>query len=95
MQIKILNRKTNELVIEVEGEGHTLCNLLESVLLEDEEVDFASYNISHPLVGRPVITVRTKGNKSPEAAVKEAVEKILQRGRELRKEFEKAFKSTK
>ncbi len=94
MQIRILDKKPNELVIEVEGEGHTLCNLLESVLLEDEDVDFASYNISHPLVGNPVITVRTKGDKSPEAAIREAVEKILQRGRELRKEFEKTFGKT-
>jgi len=94
MQIRILDKKPNELVIEVEGEGHTLCNLLESVLLEDEDVDFASYNISHPLVGNPVITVRTKGDKSPEAAIREAVEKILQRGRELRKEFEKTFGET-
>ncbi len=91
MKVKILDRKPNELVIEVEGEGHTLCNLLETVLLEDEEVEFASYNISHPLVANPVITVRTKGNRSPEEALKTAVGKILQRGRDLRNEFKKAF----
>lgn len=83
----------NELVIEVEGEGHTLCNLLESVLLEDENVEFASYNISHPLVAKPVITVRTRGNKSPEEALREAVDKILQMGREMRNEFEKVFRA--
>jgi DNA-directed RNA polymerase subunit L len=81
--------------MEVDGEGHTLCNLLESVLLEDEDVEFASYSISHPLVAKPVITVRTKGNKSPEDALREAVRKILERGRMLREEFEKAFKSGK
>ena len=94
MQIKILDKKPNELTLEVEGEGHTLCNLLESVLLEDEEVEFASYNISHPLVASPVITVRTRGNKTPEEVLKKAVEKILERGRELREEFEKALKGT-
>ncbi|MEM2092600.1 MAG: DNA-directed RNA polymerase subunit L [Candidatus Bathyarchaeia archaeon] len=93
MQLRILNRRANELVIEVDGEGHTLCNLLESVLLEDEDVEFASYNISHPLVAKPVITVRTRGNKSPEDALREAVNKILQMGREMREEFEKAFKA--
>ena len=93
MQLRILNRKANELVIEVDGEGHTLCNLLESVLLEDKDVEFASYNISHPLVAKPVITVRTRGNKSPEDALREAVNKILQMGREMREEFEKAFKA--
>jgi len=95
MQLKVIERSSNSLVIEVDGEGHTLCNLLESVLLEDEDVEFASYNISHPLVAKPVITVRTKGNKSPEDALKEAVKKILERGRMLREEFENAFKSGK
>jgi DNA-directed RNA polymerase subunit L len=95
MQLKIIKRDSNSLVMEVDGEGHTLCNLLESVLLEDEDVEFASYSISHPLVAKPVITVRTKGNKSPEDALREAVRKILERGRMLREEFEKAFKSGK
>ncbi|MBS7607139.1 MAG: DNA-directed RNA polymerase subunit L [Candidatus Bathyarchaeia archaeon] len=94
MRLRVLEREANKIVIEVEGEGHTLCNLLENVLLEDEDVEFASYNISHPLVAKPIITVRTKGNKRPEEALKEAVNKILQRGRELREEFEKAFKAT-
>lgn len=91
MQLKILDRRANEIVIEVEGEGHTLCNLLEAVLLEDKDVEFASYDISHPLVAKPAITVRTKGNKSPEEALREAVNRILQMGRDLRKEFEEAF----
>jgi DNA-directed RNA polymerase subunit L len=92
MQLRVLERKPNEVVIEVDGEGHTLCNLLESVLLEDEDVEFAGYSISHPLIAKPVIRVRTKGEKTPEEALKEAVAKILDRGRKLREEFEKAFK---
>ncbi|MEM2913160.1 MAG: DNA-directed RNA polymerase subunit L [Candidatus Bathyarchaeia archaeon] len=87
-----MDKKPNELTLEVEGEGHTLCSLLESVLLEDDDVEFASYSISHPLVANPVITVRTKGNKNPEEALKEAAEKILKRGRELGEEFERALK---
>lgn len=94
MQLRVLEKEPNKIVIEVNGEGHTLCNLLESVLLEDEDVKLASYNISHPLVAKPVIIVQTKENKSPEAALKETVEKILERGRKLKEEFEKAFKSS-
>lgn len=92
MQLTVLERGPNKIVIEVDGEGHTLCNLLEAVLLEDDDVEIASYNISHPLVSKPIITVKTRGNKSPEAALKEAVKKILERGSLLRREFEKAFK---
>ncbi|MCX8171012.1 MAG: DNA-directed RNA polymerase subunit L [Candidatus Bathyarchaeota archaeon] len=93
MRLKVLERKPDKIVIEVDGEGHTLCNLLEAVLLEDEEVEFASYKIPHPLVSKPIITVKTKGGKSPEDALRNAVEKILERGRNLREEFNRAFKS--
>ncbi|MEM2914678.1 MAG: DNA-directed RNA polymerase subunit L [Candidatus Bathyarchaeia archaeon] len=87
-----MERTPNELKIEVEGEGHTFCNLLESVLLEDDDVEFAGYDIRHPLVSNPIIVVRTKGNTRPEEALQRAVEKILQRGKELSEEFNKALK---
>lgn len=92
MQVRVLERKENEIVLEIEGEGHTLCSLLESVLLEDEEVEFAGYTIPHPLVGKPILRVRTKGNKEPKEALKEALAKIIGRGRKLREEFERALK---
>ncbi|MEM2272796.1 MAG: DNA-directed RNA polymerase subunit L [Candidatus Bathyarchaeia archaeon] len=92
MQLKVLERKQNEIMVEIDGEGHTLCNLLESVLLEDNEVEVAGYTIPHPLVGKPILRVRTKGNKEPKEALREALIKIIERGRDLRKEFERTFK---
>lgn len=92
MQIRVLERKQNEIVLEIDGEGHTLCNLLESVLLEDDEVEFAGYTIPHPLIGKPILRVRTKGNKEPKEALREALAKIIERGRDLREEFERALK---
>ena len=77
--------------MEIGGEGHTLCNLLESVLLEDEYIEFAGYDIPHPLVSSPVISIITKDGKKPEEALREAVEKILERGRELDEGFDRAI----
>jgi len=91
LQLRVLKRAPGELKIEIAGEGHTLCNLLESVLLEDEDVEFAGYGIPHPLISNPVISIHTKNGKKPEEALKEAVEKILQRGKELAEEFNKAL----
>ncbi len=91
LRLKVLKRTTEELKIEVEGEGHTFCNLLESVLLEDENVEYAGYDIPHPLISNPVITVRAKKGKKPEQALKEAAEKVLKRGRELSEAFSKAL----
>ncbi len=89
MQIKVLSKTHNELKFEIEGESHTLCNLLEKVLLEDETVDMAGYNIPHPLTSNPIIYIRTKGRRRPETALKEAVKKILQKEKELEREFKK------
>ncbi|RLG98838.1 DNA-directed RNA polymerase subunit L [Candidatus Bathyarchaeota archaeon] len=87
MKIKVLKREGNELKFELEGEGHTFCNLLQKVLLQDEEDEMAGYNIAHPLTANPVVYVKTKGTKSPEKVLIEAAEKI----KEMRKEFEEAL----
>jgi len=91
LRLKVLKRTPEELKIEVEGEGHTFCNLLESVILEDENVESAGYDTPHPLISNPIIAIRTKNGKKPEQALREATEKILQRGRELSEAFSKAL----
>lgn len=88
MKIKVLKRTENELKIEVEGAGHTLCNLLQKRLLENENVDVAGYDIPHPLTSNPIIYVRTKGSLKPEDALLEAV----RRAQEINKEFGEALK---
>jgi len=93
MQIKVLKKTSNELRIEIEGEGHTLCNLLEKALLEDESIDMAAYNIPHPLISNPVIYIRTKGRRSPETALKDAADKILKIEKNFRASFEKALEN--
>jgi len=90
MKVKILKRTSNELKLEVEGIGHTLCNLLQKRLLEDENVALAGYDIPHPLASNPIIYVRTKGDVKPEEALRKTVEKT----REINKEFGKRLKKT-
>jgi len=96
MDIKILKKTTDEMRIEILGEGHTFCNLLQKALLEDETVEVGGYSVEHPLVSNPVVHVRMKEKrrpeKRPETALKEATEKIRHRSREFRISFEKALK---
>ena len=87
LELKILKRNSQELKLEIEGEGHTFCNLLESVLLEDRDVEFAGYDVPHPLISNTILFVRTKKGKKPEEALIEAIKKIRDRGRELNKEI--------
>jgi len=88
MKIKTIKKTANELRIEVEGIGHTVCNLLQKRLVEDENVDLAGYDVPHPLASSSIIYVRTKGGVRPEAALLKAVEKV----REIDKEFQRALK---
>jgi len=96
MDIKILNKTPDEMRIEIFGEGHTFCNLLQKALLEDETVEIGGYSIEHPLVSNPIVYVKMKEKrkpeKRPETALKEAAEKIRHRSREFRISFEKALK---
>jgi len=92
MKIKVLKKTPDELRIEIEGEGHTFCNLLQKVLLEDKDVEMAGYDISHPLASNPVVYVRMKKGRNPEKALLKAVERIRQKKQEFQEAFESAVK---
>ena len=43
--------------------------------MQDEDVEYAVYNIDHPLTGKPIMTIKTKeGN--PKDALKRAAEQL-------------------
>jgi DNA-directed RNA polymerase subunit L len=90
----VLKKASNELKIEVEGMGHTLCNMLQKMLSENEKVDLAGYDIPHPLASNPIIYVRTKGKAKPEEALLKAIERARNVNKEFREELEKALKKT-
>jgi len=92
MKMKVLKKTSNELKIEIEGEGHTFCNVLQKVLLEDDTVETAGYDIPHPLVSNPIVYLRTKGRRKPETVLRDAAEKIRERSSDFRVTFEKALK---
>jgi DNA-directed RNA polymerase subunit L len=92
MKVKVLKKTPDELKIEVEGAGHTLCNLLQKRLLEEEHVDLAGYDIPHPLSPNSVIYVRTEGNVKPEQVLRNALERTRDMNKEFSKELEKALK---
>ena len=94
MKVKILKSASNELKIDVEGVGHTLCNLLQKRLLEDPRVDLAGYDVPHPLASNSIIYVRTKGRVKPEEALRKAVEDVREMNKEFGKELQKALKKT-
>jgi DNA-directed RNA polymerase subunit L len=93
MKVKVLKKSENELKIELEGSSHGLCNLLAKRLLEDKKVEFAGYDVPHPLASSPIIYIRTKGTYKPEDALIEATEKVREVNDAFGKELERVLKS--
>ena len=92
MKVKVLKKSGNELKIEIEGSSHGLCNLLAKRLLEDKRVEFAGYDIPHPLASSPIIYVRMKGDSKPEDALIEATVKVSAANDAFSKELERVLK---
>jgi DNA-directed RNA polymerase subunit L len=93
VKINVLKKSENELKIEIEGGTHGICNLLQKRLLEDKTVDFAGYDVPHPLASNPVIYVRMKGNAKPEDALITAIEKVKEANDVFCKELDHALKA--
>lgn len=85
MEIKVLEESKNKLIIELEGEDHTLANLLKKELWNDEHVKTSGYSVEHPLIGRPKIVVETDGKESPRDALKAASERLSKENDKFKK----------
>jgi DNA-directed RNA polymerase subunit L len=92
MKVNVLKKTSNELRIEIEGAGHTVCNLLQKKILEEKGVDLAGYDIPHPLTPSAVIYVRTKGTAKPEQVLRDALENARGMNKEFSKELVRALK---
>jgi DNA-directed RNA polymerase subunit L len=92
MKANVLRKSSNELRVEVEGAGHTVCNLVQRKILEEKSVDMAGYDIPHPLTPTAVIYVRTRGQAKPEQVLRDALEKAREMNKEFGKELIRALK---
>lgn len=76
MNLKIIKKTDEDLIIEFEGEGHTLLNLLRTELLADERVQIAAYDTKFPVMDNPVFRLKTKG-VDPVIVLREATSRIM------------------
>ncbi len=91
-KVKVLTKTENELKIEIDGEGHTFCNVVQKALLKDERVDLAGYDIPHPLTASPIIYLRTKARSKPETVLQDTVNEVQKDTRAFRSALDKALK---
>lgn len=79
LKVKILKKTGNELRIEIDGESHTFCNLLQNTLLEDRGVEVAGYDLPHPLTQRSILYIKAKKEANPSKALERALKRINER----------------
>ncbi len=82
MDLRVIKSDKNSMEVEVKGETHTFVNWLRSVLWDVKGVKEAGYNIKHPLVAEPRLTVRT--DIKPKKAFDQAVSLMKDQLKELK-----------
>ena len=88
LKVNILKSSDNEIKIEIEGAGHSLFNVLQKTLLEDDSIKVAGYHVPHPLIDSGILYIHTKEKQKPQTVLLEATKKV----KNLSKDFQKAFK---
>ena len=91
MEIEVVKKEKNTLMLRVEGESHTLANLLCHKLNQEESVKVASYTVDHPLKGTLLLYLKTDG-KSPEKVMASVAESIAKEFQNLKKEIQSSLK---
>ncbi|AAM31576.1 DNA-directed RNA polymerase subunit L [Methanosarcina mazei] len=89
MELNILNKTNNELEVELRGETHTLLNLLKDLLIKDERVVTAFYDMKYVSISDPVLYIKTDG-ADPILVLKDVVAIIVSECDEFIDVFSKA-----
>ena len=88
MEIQVLEEENTKLKFKVIGETHTICSLLKKELFNDKAVEFAGYNVEHPLIKEAVFTVSTT-KKNARKAVNDAISRIKENISDFQSEIKK------
>ncbi|MFC1787360.1 DNA-directed RNA polymerase subunit L [Halobacteriota archaeon] len=88
MEIKVFNKTSQEIKLEICGETHTLLNALKFILLEDERVIIATYDNKHPGISNPILYIRTDGT-DPVIALNDASTILSKQCTEFKRKFKK------
>ncbi len=76
LTISIVKYEKNYLELQVKGETHTLFAPLIEYLLKHPDVEYAMYDVDHPLLQNVKFRLKTK-SRDPVEVIKEVVKQIL------------------
>lgn len=79
MELRVVNKTDEELVIEIGGEGHTFLNVLKRALLDTEGVAAATYDVNPEQSGGqtdPLLTIKTESGEDPLDILESATQSV-------------------
>ncbi|ABW02362.1 DNA-directed RNA polymerase subunit L [Caldivirga maquilingensis] len=76
IKVKSIKLSGDYMEVTVEGEDYTVMSPLLTYILQDPEVEFATFDMDHPLLRNITLKLRTKG-KDPLKVLEDAVNRIL------------------
>ena len=91
MQLEFIKKQQNLIEFKLIGETHTFANLLQSVLVNDPNVEFVAYKLEHPMDNDSLFVLRTQG-KAAKTVLLDATKRLQEELSDLKGAFEKAMK---
>jgi DNA-directed RNA polymerase subunit L len=88
MEIEVITNEGKTLEFYLDGERHTLPNLLREKLAEKDSVEFVAYRLEHPIDKKARFILKTN-SQNPKKILIEAIKEIQEEIIELKKSFEK------
>ncbi len=86
MELKKIKKTTKELEIEITDENETILNPIAEVLLQYEDVDYATYMADHPNSKKRKLYLRVNKGK-PEEILMKAVKQLEKEVKDFGKNF--------
>ena len=94
MELKTIKKTAKELEIEITGENETILNPITEILLQNTDVDYASYMTDHPESNKRRLYIRVKKGK-PEELLLKAIKDLENEAKTFIKNFDSKTKSKK
>jgi DNA-directed RNA polymerase II subunit RPB11 len=90
MEIKVISRTENSLMIEIENEDISIPEIIRHELLKDEKITFAGVREQHPLLKKLNMRVQTK-DVEPLNALISSCSKAIEKTSDLLSEVKKVL----
>jgi DNA-directed RNA polymerase subunit L len=95
MEIEVVNVSRNEIRVLIRGETHTLLSPLVEELNSLDEVEFAGYDVPHPLKEESILFLRVREGLNPREVLKGAIRELIRKYEVIENSFIEELSSLK